>query len=272
MQDSGGEVKVAVVWINVLESDDADAARAAQALFGDRRVRQFWDPEQLAGRAWGKALVLNPIAWDVYLLFDPNSSWSGPAPLPSQWFHQLGGGKAAPSRRRSGHGLAAALYSAGQAGGWPLHSSAPLEAAWRASHASALDRLRAAKAGGDTRCSVCREEGQGSSCSVAGWRRLLLRTERGGRLIISGGEPMTLQDHGRIVHLSIVGLSCPECMVRAAGSLVSVRGVREVEVLLDEGQAVVQFLPTAIATDEDLALALRGQGFGAALVLSSPAR
>ena len=52
LNGGGGDLRVAVIWVDMLPSDDAEAARRAQVLIEDARVTQFHDPDKLAGQAW----------------------------------------------------------------------------------------------------------------------------------------------------------------------------------------------------------------------------
>ena len=67
------------------------------ALLTDPRVRNFWDPHELLGRAYGQTLPTPGPAWDDYLVFRKGVRWTGKAPpAPDYWMHQLGGVTNAP--------------------------------------------------------------------------------------------------------------------------------------------------------------------------------
>ena len=253
---------MAVIWIDMLPSDDADAARRALELLDDPRVTHFHDTEQLAGHAWAETLGLRGPAWDVYLLFDEGATWTAPAPAPRAWFHQLGGDKADPGRRRTAHGLAVALHSAGQEAGWPLATWAPEAGRWRQAREAALARLQTAGAERDGRCADCRAARRLSSCSLGGWGRLLLRATDDGFLMASGTEPASISK-GREVRLAVSGLRCPECMLRAAAGAIALDGVDEVEVRLGDGVMRILLAPGGSMRARDLADAVRAQGYGA---------
>ena len=61
----------------------------------------------------------------------------------------------------------------------------------------------------------------------------------------------------------MTGMQCPECMLRAGGGAISLDWVDEVEVRLDEGEIRVLAGLGAAADADELAAAVRGQGFGA---------
>lgn len=96
---ASAELRVHVVWVPILPSDDEAAARQAAARFAEPRLRSYWDPDRALGNALGRVLALPPgrldegraqgIAWDVYLLYERGARWSEPAPAPTFWMHQL---------------------------------------------------------------------------------------------------------------------------------------------------------------------------------------
>ena len=47
--------------------------------------------DKLTGKEWQKVLDLDTIAWDVYLLYGPNSYRDGFTGKPAFWMHQLEG-------------------------------------------------------------------------------------------------------------------------------------------------------------------------------------
>jgi hypothetical protein len=101
------DVSVSLVWIEMLQTDDLEAARAIAATFSDPRVRHFHDPRasRRAGAAFGRRLLApGRPAWDVYLFFDRDAGWRGDeAPKPVAWWHQLGAQHGAdPSRLAAG--------------------------------------------------------------------------------------------------------------------------------------------------------------------------
>ncbi|TAK22779.1 MAG: hypothetical protein EPO40_27995 [Myxococcaceae bacterium] len=93
------ELRAYVVWLPVLEADDEAAARASAGRLRDPRVRHYWDGTRAFGLALGSALAIPPprvergrsrgLAWDVYLVYPPASTWDATIPTPGFWMHQL---------------------------------------------------------------------------------------------------------------------------------------------------------------------------------------
>jgi len=110
------------------------------------------------------------------------------AASPAAWFHQLGGDRADPSRRRSGHELVVALHEASRRAGFPVSGAPPDEADFSAARERAMERLRAPEES-DVRCATCVAAGRLTSCSLGGWTRLLVRAEGDGTVAVSGTEP-----------------------------------------------------------------------------------
>ena len=54
-------------------------------------LRHFWDGSQIFGPLLSQTLQLvEPVAWDVYLIYLPHHSWNTRLPpMPSFWMHQL---------------------------------------------------------------------------------------------------------------------------------------------------------------------------------------
>ncbi|HSR32002.1 MAG TPA: hypothetical protein VLY63_15670 [Anaerolineae bacterium] len=84
------KVSIGIVWIHMLDSDSAEAAREAARIFDNVWVRQFHDPERRAGKAIAASLgSQGKIAWDIYLFYMSGSEWSARPPVPVEWAHQL---------------------------------------------------------------------------------------------------------------------------------------------------------------------------------------
>ena len=84
---------VHVVWTPVLGNDNRDAAVAAEELFDDERVLQYWDGDLDLGLAYGRIVELpagRDLAWDIYFVFDEGTRWEGSLPVPAEFAHQLG--------------------------------------------------------------------------------------------------------------------------------------------------------------------------------------
>ena len=75
----------------MLTTDDMEAAIVQEALFQDERISQYWDGKQVFGRLAARGLrLVDPVAWDVYLLYYPGTTWEGEMlPTPDFWMHQL---------------------------------------------------------------------------------------------------------------------------------------------------------------------------------------
>jgi hypothetical protein len=79
-----------VIWIPMMSGDTCEAAQKAARKFADKRVKQFYDPQQLAGRAFAKSLGHDDrVAWDIYLFYPPGAQWKDLPPPPEVFMHQL---------------------------------------------------------------------------------------------------------------------------------------------------------------------------------------
>ena len=109
------DIAVAIVWIDMLDSDGArPAKRAARAFAGDERVMQFHDPNKRSGMAWtqeafeGHAALAasslppdDPLApmlrargsefptWDCYMFYDTGVKWTDRVPTPKLFGRQV---------------------------------------------------------------------------------------------------------------------------------------------------------------------------------------
>lgn len=74
----------------MMGSDNYEAAQKAVSKFKDKRLKQFYDPNQLAGKAFAGSLGHdNKLAWDVYLFYPVESMWEELPPHPEAFMHQL---------------------------------------------------------------------------------------------------------------------------------------------------------------------------------------
>ena len=88
------EISIAIVWINKLAADSREAA----GMFNDPRVGQFYDPQQLSGKAVADSLGWQGrTAWDIYLFYA-----AGPGRLGTPTHRSMGGTRPPVYRRRSG--------------------------------------------------------------------------------------------------------------------------------------------------------------------------
>ena len=70
------DISIAIVWINKLPADSKTAAEKSARIFTDPRICQFYDPQQLSGRAIADSLGwLGKVAWDIYLFYAAGSQW-----------------------------------------------------------------------------------------------------------------------------------------------------------------------------------------------------
>jgi hypothetical protein len=84
------DLDVLLVWISMMSGDTDEAAQKAAKKFKDKRVKQFYDPQQLAGRAFAKSLGHgDKVAWDIYLFYPRGVRWQDLAPPPEAFMHQL---------------------------------------------------------------------------------------------------------------------------------------------------------------------------------------
>jgi hypothetical protein len=107
------KVSAGLVWVHALEADDAPAAQVAAAQIQHIRLAHFHDPGKLAARRMAAVLGgAGHFAWDVYLVFAPQATWTDLPPQPVDWVHQLDHAAWAPAeRRRKGEALVQALES-----------------------------------------------------------------------------------------------------------------------------------------------------------------
>lgn len=55
-------------------------------------VHRYWDPHGVAGHDFENILGITQFAWDVYMIYGPNQTWSTDLPpKPRFWMHQLNG-------------------------------------------------------------------------------------------------------------------------------------------------------------------------------------
>lgn len=74
----------------MMSGDTDEAAQKAVKKFKDKRVKQFYDPRQLAGRVFAKSLGHNDkVAWDIYMFYPGGVIWRNLPPPPDAFMHQL---------------------------------------------------------------------------------------------------------------------------------------------------------------------------------------
>lgn len=93
-EQRGSDIAVFVVWSDQLGAQPRYVADAAR-LMPDSRARQYWDGQEVIGRAYqtlamdGRTFTLDAPAWDVWMLFDRDAAWRSTPPKPAWWEHQL---------------------------------------------------------------------------------------------------------------------------------------------------------------------------------------
>ena len=96
----------------MLPGDSESTAREKALIFNNPRVHQFWDPNQLSGKAIAEALgYKGKVAWDIYLFYAPGSEWRDHPPESAGWMHQISEGWADPGHYFTGDNLVKMLYS-----------------------------------------------------------------------------------------------------------------------------------------------------------------
>jgi len=100
------DISIAIVWINKLPVDSRKAAEKSARTFNAPRICQFYDPQQISGRAVADRLGWQGrVAWDIYLFYTAGSKWNKKPPVPFDWMHQLTDHWADSERLRMGDDL-----------------------------------------------------------------------------------------------------------------------------------------------------------------------
>lgn len=107
------DLRVDIVWMEMLPSDCPESAVGAAQLFDDQRVRHFYDASKVAGRGFAQGLLPIGVAWDIYMFYPPGERWSDGPPRPARWAHQLG--RIDPQHYHPGERLFGALGEAMEA-------------------------------------------------------------------------------------------------------------------------------------------------------------
>jgi hypothetical protein len=75
------DVKVYVVWFNMLSSDSRSGWDAC--VMSDPRATHLWDEKRLASRAFAEEVEsASPPVWDAYLLHGLEATWGDAVPRP----------------------------------------------------------------------------------------------------------------------------------------------------------------------------------------------
>lgn len=84
-------LKVYIVWLPALRSDNKSAAARRSSEYQDKRLSYFWDGNRITGKTWQRVLGIERMAWDVYFLYGAAARWKNEPTPPDFWMHQLGG-------------------------------------------------------------------------------------------------------------------------------------------------------------------------------------
>jgi hypothetical protein len=89
---AGNALEIHIVWTRVLPADTRELAATRAAELEHEGVFQYWDTERALG-TMSVDVGESPLAWDVYLFFEPGATWEtgGEPPAPALWSHQLRG-------------------------------------------------------------------------------------------------------------------------------------------------------------------------------------
>lgn len=90
-------IRLYIVWLPVLRSDNRAAAEKRVNEFSDPRLTYFWDENRITGLRWQPILRIRDLAWDVYLVYGLDNSWNDNPSVPDFWMHQLGNVGYAPN-------------------------------------------------------------------------------------------------------------------------------------------------------------------------------
>jgi len=284
------DVSIFVVWIDILPSDDYAAAQRVAGIFNDPRVRQYHDPNGLAGDAFAEGLLDQPPAWDMYLVYaaTPQQLWVDYPPKPTDWMHQLGSA-ADPARERGGHPLVVGLYDAmSDLGFEPAIESPPskqqIAAAKRATNAMVSAARREAAANDPSlpvlaQCRECAKAGSLGQCTLAGYRKIVATRQQipgipaavGVGISGTNDPTVSLLDldprlgaiNGEILAFDIKGMRCPDCPTKLALSVLYHPGVEWVMVDFDASEARVAIDPAGSVKPKVLIAAIEQSGFSA---------
>ena len=110
------DISVAIVWIDILRSDNREEAlKATERFIDDPRVKFFYDDQKrVTGLSFMKSVPeLNEgeiLAWDIYMFYDADAEWVGEfPPRPDTHMYQLGGDQGKLSRNIRGNDLVETL-------------------------------------------------------------------------------------------------------------------------------------------------------------------
>jgi len=83
-------ISASIVWIPILDEDSLEAAIASVKVLNDKRIRHFYDQNQIVGKEIANSVGwAGNIAWDIYLFYASDVDWTDLPPKPIYWMHQL---------------------------------------------------------------------------------------------------------------------------------------------------------------------------------------
>lgn len=84
-------LRVSIVWMPILETDDRNSAMERSKEFLDTRVAYYWDANRITGPLWQEVMKIPAFAWDIYFLYDKGGHWTSKPTVPVFYMHQLRG-------------------------------------------------------------------------------------------------------------------------------------------------------------------------------------
>lgn len=82
-------LRVYVIWMPVLQSDDRTSAEWRTREFANEEFIHFWDEDLLAGLLWQRVLGRREVPWDIYMLYNADADWKTEPAIPDFWRHRL---------------------------------------------------------------------------------------------------------------------------------------------------------------------------------------
>lgn len=84
------QLQVHLVWGQMLDADDREAAAAATVHMPDPRVVHYWTDDPVLAMELRRPLPLEDgSAWDVFFVYPPDARWRDAVPQPSSYMHQM---------------------------------------------------------------------------------------------------------------------------------------------------------------------------------------
>ena len=83
-------MRIYVVWIDILQSDDKYSAYLRSTEFDNPRVSYYWDRYKLTGAEWQEVIDIDNVAWDIYFLYGSDASWGELPSYPPFFMNQIG--------------------------------------------------------------------------------------------------------------------------------------------------------------------------------------